>query len=419
MAFGANPRSRERSASEGDGVSSYHYPASGVAMANVTEMIFLLGLVLMVGLAAELLGRRTPLPRVTLLIIAGVAFGPSLTGWLVPAGTQWFNVVSQVALTMVGFLLGGHLTRRNLKRHGADVLALSIAVVALTAVLVFAATWLLSGDLGLSLLLGALATATAPAATTDVVLESGAKGPFTETLLGVVAVDDVWGVFTFSLVMAAVAVLDGGDGMTALTHGAWEIGGAVGLGVVLGIPAAFATGRISRGDPTLAEALGLVFLCLGAARWLEVSFLLAAVVMGAIVSNMARHHKRPFHAIEHIQWPFMLVFFLLAGAALELEALPAVGWLGAGYIVARVCGRLLGASAGARWRTLRAGTGPWMGMALLPQAGIAVGMALLAAQRFPERADVLLSVVLASTVVFEIAGPPLTRLALRRAGETA
>lgn len=382
-------------------------------MADLTGMILLLGLVLLVGLTAELLGRHTPLPRVTLLIIAGVVLGPSLLGWLVPAGTQWFTVVSQVALTMVGFLLGGHLTGRNLKRHGADVLALSFAVVAVTAALVFVAAWLLSGDLGLALLLGALATATAPAATTDVVRESGAEGPFTETLLGVVAVDDVWGVLTFSLLMAAVALLNGGDGMAVVAHGAWEIGGALGLGVVLGIPAAFATGRVSLGDPTLAEALGLVFLCLGAARWLEVSFLLAAVVMGAVVANLASHHKRPFHAIEHIQWPFMLVFFLLAGAALELEALPAVGWLGAAYVVARVAGRLLGASAGARWRAMRAGTGLWLGVALLPQAGIAVGMALVAAQRFPERADVLLSVVLASTVVFEIVGPPMTRLALR------
>lgn len=293
-------------------------------MDELTEMILLLGFVLLVGLVAELVGRRTSLPRVTLLIIAGVLFGPSMMGWLEPAGTQWFTVVSQVALTMVGFLLGGHLTGRNLKRHGGDVLGLSFAVVSLTAALVFVTAWLLSGDLGLALLLGGLATATAPAATADVVRESAAEGPFTETLLGVVAVDDAWGVLIFSLLMAAVAILDGGDGMTALGHGAWEIGGALVLGVVLGVPAAFATGRVSIGDPTLAEALGLVFLCLGAARWLEVSFLLAAV-----------------------------------------------------------------------------------------------GMALVAAQRFPERAEVLLSVVLASTVVFEIVGPPMTRLALQRAGDSA
>ena len=227
------------------------------------------------------------------------------------------------------------------------------------------------------------------------------------------------GSFDVQSLMAAVAMLDGGDGMAALTHGAWEIGGALGLGVVLGVPAAFATGRISEGDPTLAEALGLVFLCLGAARWLEVSFLLAAVVMGAVVANLASHHDRPFHAIENIQWPFMLVFFLLAGAALELEALPAVGWLGAAYVFARIVGRLMGASVGARWRAMRQDKGLWMGAALLPQAGIAVGMALVAAQRFPERADVLLPVVLASTVVFEIVGPPMTRLALRRTKESA
>lgn len=388
-------------------------------MTSTTSMLLLLGIIFLVGLAAESLGRHTPIPRVTLLIITGVALGPSLLGWLDPAGTEWFTVVSQVALTMVGFLLGGHLTRMTLKRHGTDVLALSLAVVGMTAALVFAAVWLLTDDLGLSLLLCGLATATAPATTTDVVRESGAEGPFTETLLGVVAVDDAWGVLTFSLLLAAAAMLDGGDGMNALTHGAWNIGGALLVGVLLGIPAAYTTGRISPGDPTVAEALGLVFLCLGAARWLEVSFLLAAVVMGTAVANLAKHHDRPFHAIEHIQWPFMLVFFLLAGAALELEALAAVGWLGATYVVSRVAGRLLGASVCARWRAMPEGTGRWMGVALLPQAGVAVGMALVAAQQFPERAEVLLSVVLASTVVFEIVGPPMTRLALRRVKETA
>lgn len=95
------------------------------------------------------------------------------------------------------------------------------------------------------------------------------------------------------------------------------------------------------------------------------------------------------------------------------------GWLGAAYVVARLGERVLGVSVSSRWRAMPGGTGRWMGVALFPQAGVAVGMALVAAQRFPERADVLLSVVLASTVVFEILGPPMTRLALRRVKEAA
>jgi hypothetical protein len=138
-------------------------------------------------------------------------------------------------------------------------------------------------------------------------------------------------------------------------------------------------------------------------------------------SSVSVQSLKPRELFNHRQgFPHrFLVHLHDAGAALELEALPAVGWLGAAYIVARIAGRLLGASAGARWRAMRQGMGLWMGVALLPQAGIAVGMALVAAQRFPERADVLLSVILASTVVFEIVGPPMTRLALRRTRESA
>ena len=382
-------------------------------MSDLTTMLILLGFIFLIGLAAETLGRHTPIPRVTLLIIAGVLLGPSVLGWLDPAGTEWFNLLSQVALTMVGFLLGGHLTRRGLQRHGRKVMALSLMVVSTTALLVSGATWLLTHDLALALLLGALATATAPAATTDVIRELGSKTGFSETLLGVVAVDDVWGVLIFSLMLAAAAMLDGGNGTHALMHGGRDIGGAILLGLLLGVPAAYITGRVSPGDPTLAEALGLVFLCLGLARWFEVSFLLSAVVMGMVIANLAHHHNRPFHAIENIQWPFMLVFFLFAGAALHLNALVAVGWIGAVYIGIRIIGRLSGAAAGAGLCGMSRRSGLWMGAALLPQAGVAVGMALVAAEQFPARAEIILPVILGATVVFELIGPPLARLALK------
>ena len=109
---------------------------------------------------------------------------------------------------------------------------------------------------------------------------------------------------------------------------------------------AYLTGRNQPGEPTLLEALGLVFLCGGIAIWLEVSFILASMVLGGVVANPARHHNRPFHAIENIEWPFMILFFVLAGASLRIDALYYVGLIGSAYVILRVIGRVLGAWVG-------------------------------------------------------------------------
>jgi Kef-type K+ transport system membrane component KefB len=165
----------------------------------------------------------------------------------------------------------------------------------------------------------------------------------------------------------------------------------------------------------LTEALGLVFICGGAAIWADVSFLLATMTMGAVVSNFARHHEYPFHEIENIEWPFMAIFFVLAGASLEIGMLAELGLVGSVYLLSRATGKLLGAWVGARASHADRHVRRWMGMALMPQAGIAIGMALLTANRFPEYRQIILSLVISTTVCFELVGPVLTRMALRRA----
>ena len=180
---------------------------------------------------------------------------------------------------------------------------------------------------------------------------------------------------------------------------------------------AYLSGRIKPGQPTLVEALGIVFLVGGLALWLEVSFLLSAMVLGLVVGRRARHHEQPFHAIENIEWPVMILFFVLAGAALDMSALLAVGLAGGAYVALRIVGRLLGGWPGG----LISGAPPnirrWIGLALLPQAGVAMGMALIAVQRFPEHRDLIMPVVIGATVLFELFGPILARLALVRSGE--
>ena len=178
------------------------------------------------------------------------------------------------------------------------------------------------------------------------------------------------------------------------------------------------TGRIEPGEPTLAEALGVVFLCGGIAIWLEVSFLLAAMTLGAVVANLAKHHTRPFHAIEGVDEPFLILFFVLAGASLELDSLTVLGVVGAAYVALRTFARVVGAEIGGALGRFPKSQRRWMGAALMPQAGVALGMALLAAQRFPELADQIMPIVIASTVIFELFGPVATRTALRRVGES-
>jgi len=387
-------------------------------MHDMAEVLLTLGGLFLVGLVTDLVGRHTPLPRVTLLLFFGFLAGPSALDVLPDLGAAWFPAVADVALVMVGFLLGGSLTLADLREHGRDVLWISIAEVVVTAAVVFAGLVLVGVRPEVALLLGAIATSTDPAATADVAREARARGRFTRTLLGVVAVDDAWGLVVFSLLLAAAQALVGhGSPLDELLRGGRELGGAVLLGTALGVPMAYLTGRIRPGEPTLVEALGMVLLCGGLALWLEVSFLLAAMVLGTVVANLARHHTRPFHAIEGIEWPFMILFFVLAGASLRLESVKGVAWLLCAYILLRLAGRLLGSWLGGAASGAGPATRRWMGAALVPQAGIAVGTALVASRVLPEVGREIVPVAVAAIVVFEAVGPVLTRLALVRTGE--
>lgn len=387
-------------------------------MDPTAKIIATLGLLLLLGLATDAIARRIRLPRVTLLLVFGFVAGSGGLG-LFPSGCEAsFPLFANIALVMVGFLLGEKFTLSSLHKHGRYVLWISIAEVLATALVLMVGLLLIGVPARIALLLSGIAPATAPAATTDVVHEARASGRFTRTLLGIVAVDDAWGLIVFSfMVVAARAVGGQGANVQFLLAGAWEVGGAVLLGIGLGVPMAYLTGRIRPGVPTLTEALGFVFVCGGIAIWMRVSFLLASMVLGAVVANLARHHTRPFHAIEGIEWPFMILFFVLAGASLRLESLPQIGLLGIAYVILRVAGRFLGAWLGGLASHADALLRRWMGMALMPQAGVALGMALVAKQQFPELAEIILPVVIGATVLFELFGPVLTRTALVRVGE--
>ena len=380
-----------------------------------SHLIFLtLGALFLLGLFADQFGRRTRLPRVTLLLLCGVAVGSSGLNLLPLQAKYWYEFLTIAALTTVAFLLGSSLSIKNLRKHGTTIMAISLSVVIVTIAVVGGGLWAIGIDLGLALLLGGIATATDPAATQDVIHQADAKGGFAKTLTGIVAIDDAWGVLAFSLILVIVGLLNGGESSGGLLDAAWEICGAIALGVALGLPGAYLTGRLAKGEPQQTEALGSVFLCAGLALWLDVSFLIAGMTTGAVVVNLAKHHSRAFHEIKHIQWPFMILFFILAGASLDVGALRNVGLLGMGYVVLRIISRIIGGWIGA----IIGGAPPehrlWFGIALLPQAGVALGMALIAAEQFPAYAGAILTVTIGTTVAFELLGPSGTLLALRK-----
>ncbi|RVT86968.1 cation:proton antiporter [Rhodobacteraceae bacterium CCMM004] len=377
-------------------------------------VLIALGLLFLGGLALDKIGRIVHVPRVTLLILLGAVLGPPLLDVLPDAIFASGDLYASAALTMVAFLLGGSLKLDTLKTHGRAILSISIVVVLVSVALVAGGLILIGAPVELALILGAISAATAPAATRDVVRQSGAKGPFAENLLGIVAIDDAWGLLAFSVMLTAAGAVAGTHDAAAMLHGLWEVGGALLLGAAIGLPGAYLTGRLKPGEPTLLEAVGVVLLCAGLALWLEVSFLLAGMTAGAVVVNVARHHERPFHALEGIEWPFVLLFFVMAGASLEMEYLGEIGLIGAAYVVLRFVARPVGGALGGRLGRLAPPEGMLTGVALMPQAGVAIGMALVAQDRVPDLAGQIMAITIASTIVFEIVGPVCTQWALAR-----
>lgn len=391
--------------------------ASILARMDTIPILFItLGGLFLAGLVADTVGRRTRLPRVTLLLLIGIAAGPVGLGLIPGPSEPWFDLASTAALAMVAFVLGNALTYEKLAEHGREILIVTAVLGAVTLGIMGAGLTALGLAPGLAILLAAIATATDPAATTDAIAQARAKGPFVDRITGVVAVDDAFGLIVFSLAMVVVGtmVTPSAEGHAPLADAAFELGGALAVGLLTGLPSAYLTGRLSPGEPLQTEALGVVFLTAGLASWLGVSILLSGIVAGTVVANRARHHDRAFHEIEHVEWPFMLMFFLLAGATLEVHRLPELGIIGLGFVLLRIASRIIGGWLGARLAGLPRAERHWIGPALLPQAGVAVGMALVAGEAFPEWRDTIVTLTVATTVIFELIGPPVTMMAVDR-----
>ena len=379
-------------------------------------LLIAVGGIFLVGLTTDFIAKRSGFPRITLLMLFGVLIGEQGLSLMPTILLENFAAITDLALLVVGFLLGGQFNFNELKQNSKALLWISASAALVTAIAVTLGLIFSGLPLPVIFLLGCIASATAPAPIIDVIMEANDDSPFAKLLLRIVAIDDVWALILFSVGLAAMSSYVGATSSTDVVFSAiYQIGGAVLLGIVLGYPAAYLTGRIQAGQPTLVEALGLVLVCGGLSMLLDLPYLISVMVMGAMIANLASHHDYPFHEIENIEWPFMMVFFVLAGASLEFKHLASVGFIGIAYIVLRTFGKWFGSWLGATLSGSSSQVKNWMGVALLPQAGVPIGMALIAADQFPGYANVFVSIVVGATVIFELVGPAMTKIALKRA----
>jgi len=394
--------------------------AEAVEVAELPNLL-IIGLFLMFGGRAYAIARYLRLPRVTLLVISGIIIGPSGVNLVPDEIVSLFPIMSYIALSMIAFRLGETFINFDLLKTGPKVFTISLGKTIVASTLVFTVAYLIQDDLVLALLLAGLAPASAPAATLDVISETNAKGPLTDTIVRVLAVDNVLGITLFSILLVVAEVISGAGNPTAeVLSGAWEIGGALILGLGLGWPMARLAGQLKKGKPSLLEITGFLLLCAGLAYQLQISYLLACIVLGATVAkNRSQPKKNIFSTIEEVSEPFLVIFFLLAGCELDLSALASLGVIGVLYVVARCAGFVIGGGIASRLVNAEPVVQQNIGWSLFPQAGVALGLAVLTLQHFPGLGQFLVSIIVSTTVVFELFGPTVTQWRLFKAKEAA
>ncbi|MFP4548952.1 MAG: cation:proton antiporter [Fidelibacterota bacterium] len=381
-------------------------------------ILIILGFFLLTGYVAHIASDKFSIPGVTILLFLGAALNPSFLNIIPEEASHWFPFVSHIALAMIGFLLGESFVAEKIKNEGLIVFWISVGKTVLTILIVFLTLMAFGVNLQFALILAGIAPASAPAAIYETVKESKAKGKLSDTVLGVVAIDDAWGVLSFSILFVIAKGLSSEtNGFEQLASNLWELGGAVLIGSIIGLPMTLITDKIRDGEMTLIEAMGFVLLCSGLAIYLKVSYLLACMVLGTVVANFSKNRSKPFHEIEKIREPFLAIFFILSGFKLELHTLTAMGLIGVTYVGARTLGFLLGSYLTGKIIKAPAIINKHIGWCMLPQAGVALGFALLVHDRMPELGSTVLNLVIATTIIFEITGPLLAKWQLKRVGE--
>ena len=386
--------------------------------------------ILLAGIAIGLgflIGKGTHLMKITGIvgyIATGIVLGPEVLG-IVQLSPIEIETMTNVALGFVAFIIGGELTISLLRKMGKSIIAIIIGESIGAFFVVFLGIYFLTSDLTLSILFAAMAPASAPAGAVAVIHEYKAKGKLTNAILAVVGFDDGLAVLIYAFSIAVVGVILSGvfSVSTMLFEPIRDIGGALLIGSGIGLIFAVVFKRLIEREEILALSITAIFITAGLSVLLDVSLILSCMSLGMIVINLYPQDNKPvFEHIKSISLPIYILFFVIAGMNLHLGLLVSIGAIGVVYIICRSIGLIGGSYLAALASKADPVIRNNIGLGILSQAGVAIGLSLIASHKlselgYPEVGTLIITTVATTSVVFEIIGPLSARYAIMKSGE--
>ena len=375
------------------------------------------GAVMLLGLLGGKIARKIGLPKVTGYIITGLLIGPSVFSLISFETVKSMSLINDIALGLILFAIGGSFEIHHIRTIGRKVLWLTLGQSLGVMLFVTGSLYAVGMDLYTATLIGTIAIATAPAATLLVVREFQAKGDFTDTMITVVGTSNVVCILAFELVFGIGQLQKDTGFFMALLGPLYEIGGSLIVGFGLGYLIAKWEQHVEDQAEMLMIILAGVLLVTGLSRTLGLQPLFAALIMGAVTTNLSLMHRLVYAELRGVEQPIYIAFFVIAGASLHLEFLPALGLAGFAYLIARVAGKALGIYVIARWKKYSPDVANYLGIGIVVQAGVAIGLVENVSEVNPELGAIVTPLILASILIYETFGPPLIKYVLIKVGD--
>lgn len=385
------------------------------------DLFFKLSIIILIGLVGGRVAKKLKLPSVSGYIVAGLILGPSFIDLVSHQDLGSLSFITDIALAAIAFSIGNEFLLSDMKKVGKRTLILTVAeVIGALAVVFIAMFFIFKQPFEFSLVIASMSAATAPAGIVMVIRELRADGPLVKTILPVVALDDALGIMVFGVALSLAKMTSGLEEFTVfkiISAPLIEIFGSLLLGFLLGVILTYLAKKAKGRDELLKISLAFILAAVGASNFFNLSPLLTAMMMGGTLVNLKQNSKRVFGTLNEFTPPINLLFFTLAGMSLDLKVLASVSLLGVGYIFARASGKIIGAGVGARALGESITMQKYLGLSLLTQGGISIGLSSIVASELPQFSESIITVILFSVLVFEIMGPILAKVAITRAGE--